>query len=395
MLTTDKIKNYVRQYADQIISFRRNLHMHPETGFETKETEAFIKRFLLSEGIKVLDSSVGVLAVIRGNRSERCIALRADIDALPLEEENVVSYKSQNKGKMHACGHDGHAAMLMGAAHVLQQNRHELQGDVILLFQPAEEGPFPGGAKIMLEDLEKLGLVKRISSISALHLTNEYPCGKIAVGYGPMMASTDEFDIEITGVGGHIGLPHMTADALSVAARFVTGMESFMSKRINPFDPSVFAVGMLKAGSARNIVPQKALISGSLRCQREETREFVLKGAEKMLQALCACSGTLYKIDIRRGLPVLTVDGEKTKGMEGRAIELVGKENVIRLMHSNMGAEDFAFLAAQIPAVFLWVGAGNEEKGFTNMLHNPRFDFDEDALIIGASLLCMTAAFTH
>lgn len=393
MLTSEKIKAQISFYADRIVSFRRQLHMHPETGFEMKETEAYIKQFLIAEGIDVLESTVGVLGMIRGGCAGdgRCSALRADIDALPLAEENDVAYRSQVEGKMHACGHDGHTAMLMGAAHVLHQNRHELCGDVVLLFQPAEEGPFPGGAKIMLEDLESLGLAKNIRAISALHLTTEYSCGKIAVGYGSMMASTDEFDIEIIGVGGHVGLPHRTVDALSVAAKFITGMESFMSKRIDPFDSSVFAVGMLNAGSARNIIPEKASISGGVRCQREETRAFVLEGAEKLLKALCSCSGASYKMNIRRGLPVLINDTEKSRQMELCARELVGADNVIQLKHSNMGAEDFAFLAEKIPAVFVWIGARNEEKGFTNMMHSPRFDIDEGALSVGASLLCKAA----
>ncbi len=392
MLTATKIKAQINAYSDRIVSFRRHLHMYPEVGFDTKETEAFIRQFLVSEGIELLESSVGVIGIIRGKNDERCTALRADIDALPLEEENEVPYRSKVKGKMHACGHDGHTAMLMGAAHVLQQNRQELCSDVILIFQPAEEGPFPGGAKLMLEELESHRLLKKISSISALHLTTEYQCGKIAVGFGPMMASTDEFDIEITGVGGHVGLPHMTSDALSVAAKFITGMESFMSKQIDPFDSTVFAVGTLNAGTARNIVPKKALISGSLRCQREETRGFVLEGAEKLLKALCDFSGTSYSINIRRGLPVLVVNNKKTEEIEGLARELIGKENVIRLKHSNMGAEDFAFLAEKIPATFVWIGARNEEKDLIHMMHSAKFDIDENALSVGASLLSTVAA---
>lgn len=393
MISTDEIKKQIGAYKDEIIGFRRHLHMHPETGFDTQDTEAFIKEFLLTEGIDILDSPIGVIAKVPAgeNKQPGYTALRADIDALPLEEENDVPYKSQVTGKMHACGHDGHTSMLMGAAHVLNKNKKALSRDVLLIFQPAEEGPRLGGARIMLKYLESVGLAKNICAIAALHLTTEYPCGSIAIGYGSMMASTDEFDITITGIGGHVGSPHKAIDALSISAKFITEMESFMSRRMDPFDPAVFAIGTLQAGTARNIIPEKAFITGNLRCQREETRNFVLSNAENLLKALCGYSGSAYVMDVRRGLPVLVNDDDKTKQMQCFAEEVVGSANIFFLPHSNMGAEDFAYFSEKIPAVFTWIGAGNKEKGFTNFLHNPRFNFDENALMIGATLLCKTA----
>ena len=392
MLQTNVVKNEIENYFSEIVSFRRHLHMHPETGLDTKETEAYIRKFLEGEGVRVLESKAGVIGYIEAGRASGCVALRADIDALPLAEENDVPYKSQVAGKMHACGHDGHTAMLMGAAHVLNKHRDELGADVVLLFQPAEEGPFPGGAVIMLEDLKKLGLLDKIRAILALHLTNEHPAGKIAVGYGSMMASTDEYDIEIKGVGGHVGLPHKAVDALSIAAKFVTDMESFMSRRIDPFDSAIFGTGILRAGSARNIIPEKASLSGSLRCQREETREYVLENAEKILKALCEAYGASYEMKVTRGLPVLLNDDATMKVVEACAYETAGEENVIHLRHSNMGAEDFAFFSEAIPAAFVWIGAANAQKGCTYMMHNPKFNIDEEALKTGAALLCRAAA---
>lgn len=393
MLEANVIRSEIENYFGEIVSFRRHLHMHPETGLDTKDTEAYIRKFLEGEGVCVLESQAGVIGYIKGGKSGGCcVAMRADIDALPLAEENDVPYKSQVPGKMHACGHDGHTAMLMGAAHVLNKHRCELSTDVVLVFQPAEEGPFPGGAVIMLEDLKKLGLLEKIKAIVALHLTTEHPVGKIAIGRGSMMASTDEYDIEITGVGGHVGLPHRAVDALSIAAKFVTDMESFMSRRIDPFDSAVFGTGVMRAGSARNIIPEKAVLSGSLRCQREETRGYVLANAEKILKALCEAYGAKYEMKVTRGLPVLRNDDAVVAVMEKSAEETAGSGNIIRLRYSNMGAEDFAFFSEAVPAAFVWIGARNEEKGFTHMMHNPKFDIDENALKTGAALLCRTAA---
>ena len=393
MSLKELIRAQIRQGAEDAIGYRRHLHMHPETGFDTQETERFVTDFLEREGIKILPSSVGVLAKISAGVRKKpgYIALRADMDALPLEEANDVPYKSLSEGKMHACGHDGHTAMLMGAAAVLQKCRKELPRDVILVFQPAEEGPKLGGARIMLKDLESMGLVPEIRAMAALHLTTEHPAGTVAVRYGSAMASTDEFDIGIIGLGGHGGSPHKAIDALSLSAAFVTRMESFMSRRIDPLDPAVFAIGVLKAGTAANIIPERASLSGTLRCQREETRGFILSGAERELQAICSASGASYTMDVRRGLPVLVNNDEKVEQAEKIGVDIVGPENVIRLRHPSMGAEDFAFFSEKIPAVFTWIGARNEEKGFVHMMHNPRFDFDEAALAIGTEMLCRTA----
>lgn len=393
MLSTEQIKAEASAYGDEIISFRRHLHMHPETGFDTEETEKFIKTFLAKENIEVLKSTVGVIGKISAGRNKRpgCVALRADMDALPLTEANNTSYKSQTPGKMHACGHDGHTSMLMGAAHILNSHRDELLHDIILIFQPAEEGPKLGGARIMIKDLDKLDITNNIISISALHVTTEYPCGQILIGYGPMMASTDEFDIEITGVGGHCSAPHKAVDAMSLAAKFVIEMESFIAKRIDPLDSVVCGIGTLNAGTARNIIPQTATMTGSLRCQREESRQFVLDGIDKLLKALCEYSGATYKLATRHGLPVLVTNDDKTAQVEVFAQEIAGFDKTIRLKHSNMGSEDFAYLAERIPATFSWLGVRNEAKGFTHMMHNPKFDMDESALPIGCALLCKIA----
>lgn len=334
---------------------------------------------------------MGVIGRIRGKDSERFVALRADMDALCLQEENEVSYRSQVPNKMHACGHDGHTAMLLGAAKLLNRHKDQLPADVLLIFQPAEEGPNLGGARIMLADLQEKGLAEKVSSIYGLHLMNDYPTGTVASKPGAMAASTDEFTIRITGRGGHAGQPDKSIDALSIGAKVVSAMESFMSRRINPFDPAVFSVGIFQSGSAINIIAETAKIAGTLRCQNEETREYILHNMHQIAEGICSAYGASCHIDVLHGLPPL-INDERT---EKRAMEIaeaaVGGEKLVEIKNPMMGAEDFAYFAKSIPAAFLWIGSGNKEKGFINLAHHPKFDFDEEAMETGIRILCALA----
>lgn len=375
----------------ELISNRRYLHKHPEVGFETKNTEEYITKFLNSKEIEIIPSSVGVLGIIRGNNTSEIIALRSDIDALNLEEENDVDYKSQNLGKMHACGHDGHTAMLMGASEILNNNKDKLKYDILLIFQPAEEGPSLGGARIMLKDLEMNGLLPKIKCIYGQHITTEYSLGNISIKYGSLTASTDEFTIEIIGKGGHAGIPQEAIDSISVSSKFISEMESFVSRKIDPFDPAIFSIGTINGGSAKNIIAEKTTLSGTIRCQSEKNRKYILESVEKVLKGICLYSGATYKLDILHGLPVLLNDDNVMDIVKGVAINVVGEDNVIETKKSSMGAEDFAYFAQEIPAAFVWIGAKNDEKGFVNIMHNPKFDFDEDALTVGVKMFCNLA----
>lgn len=379
---------------EELVQHRRYLHENPETGFDVDNTVAYIRECLKEKEIDMLPSSVGVIGRIRGGKAAagvKAAGLRADMDALSLQEINQVPYCSKRPGKMHACGHDGHTAMLLTAAGVLKEFEGELARDVILMFQPAEEGPQPGGAKPMLEEMEKLGIASHIGVFGGLHLTTEYPLGTVAVKYGSLMASTDEFYLKIKGKGGHAGTPHQTVDALSVAAKFVTEMESFMSRKMDPFDPAIFSVGILRSGSAINIVSETAELGATIRCQSEQNRAYVLENAEKIIRGICSYTGASYELEIKRGLPVLVNDETTTKSAERIAAQVVGSGNIIHKKTSEMGAEDFSYVAERFPAAFLWLGARNEEKGFVNLMHNPGFDFDEDALLTGAKLHCRFA----
>ena len=306
------IKSEITGIMEDVISVRRHLHMHPEIGFDTKNTEKLVREQLEREEIEILPAKMGVIGRIRGKDSERFVALRADMDALCLQEENEVSYRSQVPNKMHACGHDGHTAMLLGAAKLLNRHKDQLPADVLLIFQPAEEGPNLGGARIMLADLQEKGLAEKVSSIYGLHLMNDYPTGTVASKPGAMAASTDEFTIRITGRGGHAGQPDKSIDALSIGAKVVSAMESFMSRRINPFDPAVFSVGIFQSGSAINIIAETAKIAGTLRCQNEETREYILHNMHQIAEGICSAYGASCHIDVLHGLPPL-INDERTE----------------------------------------------------------------------------------
>ena len=378
---------------EEAVKDRRYLHMHPEVGFDTQNTEKYVIEILKELNIEILDAKMGVMGLIRGNDSSRIVALRADMDALPIQEANEVPYASVYPGKMHACGHDGHTAMLLGAARFLSAHRELLPVDVLLVFQPAEEGPNLGGARVMLADLKEKGIADRIINFFGLHLFNDYATGKVGVKYGSMAASTDEFDITILGKGGHAAQPHKCVDALSVGVQVINSMESYMSRRMDPFDQAIFSVGMFHAGTAKNIIAQTAKIAGTIRCQREETRAWIIKDMENIVKGICSGYGADCQIDVLRGLPVLINEKEAVDYSAQVAEQIVGKENLMFLQNPMMGAEDFAYFAEAIPSSFIWIGSASEEKGLTQQNHQPRFDFDEDALALGIRLL--TAMAVH
>ncbi len=348
----NQIFQEIDNIKEKLISYRRYIHKHPEVGFETENTEKYITEFLNRNKIEIIPSSVGVMGIIRGSNTSEIIALRADIDALNLDELNDVEYKSQNLGKMHACGHDGHTAMLMGASEILNNNRDKLKYDILLIFQPAEEGPSLGGARIMLKDLETNGLLPKIKYIYGQHITTEYELGSIPIKYGSLTASTDEFVIEIIGKGGHAGIPQEAIDAISISSKFINEMESFISRRTDPFDPVIFSIGTINGGSAKNIIAEKVTLSGTIRCQSEKSRKYVLESVENVLKGICLYTGALYKLDILHGLPVLVSDDTVMDIVKGIAINVLGENNVIETKKSSMGAEDFAYFAQKNPISF-------------------------------------------
>ena len=384
----DRISPLLPDAFEEAVKNRRLIHMNPEVGFDTQDTEALVRAYLAPLGVTFLPSRIGVMALIPGQDSSRILALRADMDALPIQEENDVPYCSQVPGKMHACGHDGHTAMLLGAAKVLCALRETLPCDVLLIFQPAEEGPNLGGARVMLADLREQGIDKRIERIYALHLLNDYPVGAVGTKAGSMASSTDEFDVTILGRGGHAGQPYKCIDALSIGAKVVTAVESYMSRRMDPFDQAICSVGIFEAGTAKNVVAGRAHIAGTIRCQREETRAAIIENLERITRGVCDAFGASCEIDILHGLPVLMNDAAEAAFGADIAAQVVGEKNVITLQNPMMGAEDFAYFTEAFPGAFLWIGSANEAKGLAQQNHQPHFDFDEDALAVGIKVLC-------
>ena len=384
----DRISLLLPDAFEEAVKNRRLIHMNPEVGFDTQDTEALVRAYLAPLGVTFLPSRIGVMALIPGQDSSRILALRADMVALPIQEENDVPYCSQVPGKMHACGHDGHTAMLLGAAKVLCALRETLPCDVLLIFQPAEEGPNLGGARVMLTDLREQGIDKRIERIYALHLLNDYPVGTVGTKAGSMASSTDEFDVTILGRGGHAGQPYKCIDALSIGAKVVTAVESYMSRRMDPFDQAICSVGVFEAGTAKNVVAGRAHIAGTIRCQREETRAAIIENLERITRGVCDAFGASCEIDILHGLPVLMNDAAEAAFGTDVAAQVVGAKNVVTLQNPMMGAEDFAYFTEAFPGAFLWIGSANEAKGLAQQNHQPHFDFDEDALAVGIKVLC-------
>lgn len=382
----------VEQIIEETVATRRYIHMHPEIGFDTHDTEELVKKQLAEAGVEILPAKMGVLGLIKGRDSSRIVALRADMDALCMQEDNDVPYRSLYPNKMHSCGHDGHTAMLLGAAKILSRHRQQLPMDVLLVFQPAEEGPNLGGARIMLADMKEKGLADKIVRMFGQHLFNDYRVGTVGYRFGSYSASTDEFDIKIIGRGGHAGQPDKSIDALSIGAKVINAMESFMSKRIDPFDSAIFSVGIFQSGSAKNVVAETARIAGTIRCQREETRTLILENMERIVKGTCDAFGATSHIDVLHGLPVLVNSDEAVEYARCVAEKVAGSERAFCITHPMMGAEDFAYFAQKIPSAFLVLGSGNPDKGFTCLAHHPRFDFDEEALKTGIAMFCNLAA---
>ena len=390
MSILEKIKNLAKINSINTIRLRRHLHQNPELSFCEFETAKYIAAELRSIGIEQQEgvAGTGLVALITGKNPEnRTLALRADIDALPIFEQNDISYKSKNEGVMHACGHDVHTASLLGAARILYSLRDEFEGAIKLIFQPAEEKA-PGGASIMIAE----GVLENpnVDTIIGQHVAPNIPVGKIGFREGMYMASTDEIYIKIIGKGGHGAAPHQAIDPIVVASHIIIALQQIISRNRNPAFPSVLTFGKFIGDGATNIIPNEVYIEGTYRCMDEGWRAEGLEKMQKMAEGMAEAMGAKCEFWIVKGYPFLQNDPDLTKKMRAFATDFVGAENVVNL-DLWMGGEDFAYYSQKVPACFYRLGTRNEELGIVSGVHTSSFNIDENALEIGAGLMAYLA----
>ncbi|AWZ48101.1 amidohydrolase [Clostridiaceae bacterium 14S0207] len=370
-----------------LIDLRRDFHENPELDFDLYRTNAKIKEFLEKEEIEYYEcAKTGICATIRG-KGNKTVGIRADMDALPILEENDHEYKSKVKGIMHACGHDAHTTMALGAAKILNSMKDSLNGNVRIFFEPAEETT--GGAKVMIEE-GALSDIK-IDGIIGLHVEEWIPCGKIGIKKGVVNAASNPFTIKIIGKGGHGASPQYTVDPIVMASQVILNLQSIISRELPPTDAGVITIGSIHGGTAQNIIPGEVTLQGIMRTVRTEHREYVKKRLVEITESTVHSMRGECEIDIEESYPCLYNDDNMADLLINSAENVIGKENIEILDVPNMGVESFAYFAMKKPAVFYYLGCGNAEKGIVYPLHNCKFNIDEDCLCIGTAIHCAAA----
>ena len=375
----------VAELAESVIDLRRTLHQWPELGFQEHRTSALVAERLRALGIEVRTgvAQTGVLGILRGNREGKTVLLRADMDALPIEEASGAPYASRNHGVMHACGHDGHTSILLTVATVLAQYRQQFSGTVKFAFQPAEELP-PGGAKGMIEE----GVLEnpRVDSTFGLHLWNGLPVGKIGVDDGPIMASVDRFDIVIKGIGSHGAYPHTGVDPIVVGSHVIAALQTVVSREVPPLAPVVVTVGAFQGGTAFNVIPSQAELSGTVRTVDARIREEMPARLERIVRGVTSGMRAEFSFDYTFGYPVTVNDANRAQFARQVARQIVGDANVVTA-GMTMGAEDMSYFLEAVPGCYLRLGSGNSDKGLIHPHHSALFNFDEAALPVGVEVL--------
>ena len=381
----EKIKSLTAAYTAETVAHRRHIHQHPELSFQEFETQAYVQKQLANMGIESSPlANTGLVALIKGNKPEsRVVALRADMDALPIWETNDVPYKSQNPGVMHACGHDVHTASLLGTAYILQGIKDSFEGTVKLIFQPAEEKA-PGGASIMIKE----GVLENPKPVSIFgqHVATNVPVGKIGFREGMYMASTDELYIKVIGKGGHGAMPDACVDPIVIASHIIVAMQQIISRNKNPKLPSVLTFGKIEGLGATNVTPDEVNIAGTSRAMDETWRAEGLEKMKKLAEGIADAMGGSAIFEVLKGYPFLQNNPELTRKAKAAAIDYMGAENVVDL-DLWMAGEDFAFYTHHVDACFYRLGIRNEDRGITSGVHTPTFDIDEKALAIGPGLM--------
>ena len=374
-------KPEIESFHAELTAWRRDLHRHPELGFEEERTSQLVAERLEGFGCEVHRgiAKTGVVGVIDGRRGPgRAIGLRADMDALPMEEENDFDHRSTVPGRFHGCGHDGHTTMLLGAARYLAATR-DFAGRVVFVFQPAEEGL--AGGRVMVEE----GLFERfpVDEVYGVHNWPGLPLGQIAVHSGPVMAASDFLDIEVEGHGAHAAMPDLGVDPVVVASHIVTALQSLVSRNVSPTDAAVLTITKIEAGDAYNVIPRTAVLRGTCRTLLPETRDAMEAGIERVATGVAQALGATARVDYRRNYPATINAEEQAQVAREVSARLVGRENVRSDRPPSLGGEDFAFLLEQRPGCYVWLGGGGGPSACG--LHNPAYDFNDDLLPLGAS----------
>jgi amidohydrolase len=385
-----KIKALAEANGQETVALRRHIHAHPELSYQEFNTVQYVADQLRRVGIDTSKSvaTTGLIAEIKGkNPTRKLVALRADMDALPIQEANDVPYKSTNPGVMHACGHDVHTSSLLGTAKILSEIKDEFEGTVRFLFQPGEEKN-PGGASYMIRDGALTDPVP--SSILGQHVFPLLAVGKIGFREGMYMASADEIYLKVIGKGGHGAAPDLCIDPIVIASHIIIALQQIISRNANPRQPTVLTFGNIVGRGATNIIPDEVNIAGTFRAMNEEWREVALVKIKKMAESIAEGMGGTCKVEISKGYPYLENNPTLTRRIRQAAEDYVGKENIVDL-DISLGAEDFAFYSQVVPSSFYRLGTRNDSKGITSYVHTPTFDIDEDALKLGPGLMAWLA----
>ncbi|MEY2857934.1 MAG: hypothetical protein RLZZ74_2246 [Cyanobacteriota bacterium] len=379
-----QIRPEISDLQTSLVDWRRRLHQKPELAFEEQITSELIQQKLQEWNIPYQGgiAQTGVVAIIESDRSGKVLAIRADMDALPIQEANEVAYKSQHEGKMHACGHDGHTAIALGTAYYLQQHRDQWQGTVKIIFQPAEEGP--GGAKPMIEQ----GVLQnpKVDAIIGLHLWNNLPLGTVGVRPGALMAAVECFRASILGRGGHGAMPDQTVDSIVVASQIVNALQTIVSRNVKPLDSAVVTVGEFKAGTALNVIADKAHISGTIRYFNPELETLIRDRLKAIIAGVCQMHGAAYELEHWQLYPPTINDQAIAELVRSVAMEVVETPMGVVPECQTMGGEDMSFFLNEVPGCYFFLGSANPEKKLAYPHHHPRFDFDETALAMGVEM---------
>jgi amidohydrolase len=381
-IATATFDDLVEDVREEVVGWRRHMHRNPEVSYHEEETSQFVYETLESFGNLELSrpTKTSVVARLVGAGSGRTLAIRADMDALPIQEENDFEFASKNPGAMHACGHDGHTAMLLGTAKVLSGMRDRIRGEVRFLFQHAEELS-PGGG----EELVEAGVMDGVDAVIGAHLWAKLPVGKIGVTYGPMMAAPDIFEVTIKGKGGHAAMPHQVVDSIAVGAQVVTNLQHVVSRETDPIDDVVVSVSKFSGGTTHNVIPGTVEMVGTIRTLDPVVRKRVPELMERVIKGVTQAHGASYEFRYKPGYRPVINDEEVTREIEETVKDVFG-EDTLEIMPPNMGGEDFSAYQQRAPGTFFFVGAGNEEKGIVHPHHHPRFTIDEDALGYGVKM---------